>query len=153
MDLAALYRLHGAMVLRRSRRLLRDDAAAPDGVQDVFLKLHECRQDLHEGGLVSWLYVVTTNLCLHRLRAMATRERLNGTLPQETSERPRGADLALARGVLAALPEELATAAAYRFIDEMTHAEIAELLGCSRRHVGDLLARFEAEMESQRRLA
>lgn len=153
MDLAALYRLHGAMVLRRSRRLLRDDAAAQDVVQDVFLKLHECRHDLQQGGLVSWLYVVTTNLCLHRLRAMATRARLNGTMIHETSARARGADLALARSVMAALPEELATVAVYRFIDEMTHAEIAELLGCSRRHVGDLLVRFEAEMESNRRLA
>lgn len=153
MDLAALYRLHGAMVLRRSRRLLRDDAAAQDAVQDVFLKLHECRQEFQESGLVSWLYVVTTNLCLQRLRAMATRERLNGALAPETSARARGADLVLARSVLATLPEELATVAVYRFIDEMTHAEIAELLGCSRRHVGDLLVRFEAEMESKRRLA
>lgn len=153
MDLAALYRLHGAMVLRRSRRLLRDDAAAQDAVQDVFLKLHECRQEFKESGLVSWLYVVTTNLCLQRLRAMATRERLNGALAPETSARARGADVVLARSVLATLPEELATVAVYRFIDEMTHAEIAELLGCSRRHVGDLLVRFEAEMESKRRLA
>ncbi len=153
MDLAALYRLHGAMVLRRSRRLLRDDAAAQDAVQDVFLKLHECRQEFQESGLVSWLYVVTTNLCLQRLRAMATRERLGGALAPETSARARGADLVLARSVMATLPEELATVAVYRFIDEMTHAEIAELLGCSRRHVGDLLVRFEAEMESKRRLA
>jgi CRP-like cAMP-binding protein len=35
----------------------------------------------------------------------------------------------------------------------MTHAEIAEMMGCSRRHIGDLMARFETEMESQRRLA
>lgn len=153
MDLAALYRLHGAMVLRRARRLLRDDAAAQDVVQDVFLKLHECRAELQQGGLVSWLYVVTTNFCLKRLRTMATRERLHGTMNQETSERARGVDLALARSAMAALPEELATVAVYRFVDELTHAEIADLLGCSRRHVGDLLARLTAEMDSQRRLA
>lgn len=153
MDVSALYRLHGAMVLRRARRLLRNDAAAQDTVQDVFLKLHECQQELQEGGLVAWLYVVTTNLCLKRLRSMATRERLHGTMNQESSERARSADLALARSVMAALPEELATVAVYRFVDEMTHAEIAELLGCSRRHVGDLLARLATAMDPQRRFA
>ena len=153
MDVAALYRLHGAMVLRRARRLLRDDAAAQDIVHDVFLTLHERRDELHGGGVVSWLYVVTTNLCLKRLRAATTRARLQPELATAGHEPPRGEALILVRHLLAQLPEELATAAIYRFVDEMTHAEIAELLGCSRRHVGNLLMRFDDEMTLQRRPA
>jgi DNA-binding transcriptional regulator LsrR (DeoR family) len=36
------------------------------------------------------------------------------------------------------------------YFDQMTQAEIAEVMGCSRRHVGDLLERFRREMERER---
>lgn len=153
MDVAASYHLHGAMVLRRARRLLRDQAAAQDIVHDVFLLMHERRSEVREDSVVSWLYIVTTNLCLQRLRSATTRARLNATIAFAESEPPRGDALVEVRSLLAELPEELAVTAMYRFVDEMTHAEIAELMGCSRRHVGDLLVRLETLMESQRRLA
>jgi RNA polymerase sigma-70 factor (ECF subfamily) len=42
------------------------------------------------------------------------------------------------------LPEPLGHVAVYYYLDELTHEEIAELLGCSRRHVGNLLVRLSA---------
>ena len=42
------------------------------------------------------------------------------------------------------LPEQLALVAVYYHVDELTHEEISELLGCSRRQVGKLLARLLA---------
>lgn len=168
-DVAALYRQHGAMVFRRARQLLKDAAAAQDAVHDVFITLHERQTELADSGVVSWLYVVTTNLCLKRLRSAATRARLSpevktaaaassGASMGATLEDPlrapaRGEELAAIRGILAGLPEELAAVAVYRFVDEMTQAEIAEVMGCSRRHIGDLLARFELAMAPARRLA
>jgi RNA polymerase sigma-70 factor (ECF subfamily) len=151
-DVAALYRKHGAMVLRRARRVLRDEASAQDVVHDVFLTLAERRGELASTGVVSWLYVVTTNVCLKRLRRDATRARLDESLERPLAAPARGEDLAMIRSALAALPEELAAVAVYRFVDEMTHAEIADLMGCSRRHIGDLLGRFERAMEPARRL-
>lgn len=150
-DVADLYRKHGAMVLRRARRVLADDETARDVAHDVFIALHERRSELHEIGIISWLYIVTTNLCLKRLRAAATRSRLGIALEDSPAVAPRGEDLAVIRGVLAALPEELAAVAIYRFVDEMTHAEIAAIMGCSRRHIGDLLNRFERATASARR--
>jgi DNA-directed RNA polymerase specialized sigma24 family protein len=82
-----------------------------------------------------------------------TRARLDSTITVVDGEPARGVALAQARSSLAHLPAEVAVAVVYRYVDEMTHAEIAEMMGCSRRHVGDLMARFETEMESQRRLA
>ena len=151
-DVAALYRRHGAMVFRRARRLLREEAAAQDVVQDVFIILAERRGELADTGMVSWLYVVTTNLCLKRLRSAATRSRLADSIEQPLRAPASGEDLAAIRGALAALPEELAAVVVYRFVDEMTHAEIAAMMGCSRRHIGDLLGRFERAMEPARRL-
>jgi len=149
-DVAALYRQHGAMVFRRARRLLADEEAARDIVHDVFITLHERQDELQDTGMVSWLYVVVTNRCLKRLRTAATRARLVGTLDQAQHAPARGETVAAIRRVLATLPEELATVAVYRFVDEMTHAEIATMMGCSRRHIGDLLVRFELAMAPTR---
>lgn len=120
-DVAALYRQHGAMVFRRARQLLKDAAAAQDAVHDVFVTLHERKNELVDGGVVSWLYVVTTNLCLKRLRSAATRARLSpevktaaasssgaalGTSLDEPLRSPaRGEDVAAIRAVLANLPK------------------------------------------------
>jgi RNA polymerase sigma-70 factor (ECF subfamily) len=41
------------------------------------------------------------------------------------------------------LPEDVAAAVVYHHLDGMTHAEVAELLGCSRRQVGYLLERAQ----------
>lgn len=146
-DVAALYVQHGALVFRRARRLLKDEEAARDVVHDVFISLHERRHTTQDTGMISWLYVVTTHLCLKRLRAAATHARLATAIEPPLPLPARGADLAAVRGVLATLPEELATVAVYRFVDEMTHAEIAAIMGCSRRHIGDLLSRFEHAIE------
>lgn len=43
--------------------------------------------------------------------------------------------------VLRRLPEDHARAIVYYYIDELSQAEVAELMGCSRRHVGNLLSR------------
>jgi DNA-directed RNA polymerase specialized sigma24 family protein len=45
------------------------------------------------------------------------------------------------RRLLARLPLELAEVVVYYYVDEMTHDEIAEQIGCSRRQIGNLLAR------------
>lgn len=156
MDVAALYRLHGAMVLRRATRLLADKDAAQDVVHDVFMTLHQRQHTLQDFGMVSWLYVVTTNCCLKRLRTNSAQARLlaaKASMFEGTKGEDSSLDRVEVRNVLATLPQDLAAVAIYRFVDEMTHEEIAEVMGCSRRHIGDLLERFERAMEPTRRFA
>jgi RNA polymerase sigma-70 factor (ECF subfamily) len=148
LDVADLYRKHGGMVFRRARVILGDDERARDIVQDVFLLLHRQRGVLRSGGLVSWLYTTTTHRCFNALRNHGTRSRLLGEAraSMTTEQQDRSEPLVLLRGLLPDLDEELALLAVYRFVDEMTHAEIAAQLGCSRRHVGDLLVRLEERL-------
>ena len=54
-----------------------------------------------------------------------------------------------ARSVLAQLPDDLACAAVYYYVDELSHREIAEVMGCSRRHIGNLLARLARWTQGQ----
>jgi RNA polymerase sigma-70 factor (ECF subfamily) len=82
---------------------------------------------------------------LNRLRNATNRARLlaEKVEPVEPAgASPSAETRAEVRQILAKVPEELARVAVYYYLDDMTHKEIADHLGCSRRHVGDLLVRF-----------
>ncbi|MFT3698243.1 MAG: sigma-70 family RNA polymerase sigma factor [Kofleriaceae bacterium] len=142
-ELDKLYREHGHAVLRRARRILRNDEDARDVVQDVYLAL--CRDDRFQGksGIATYLYAAATHACLNRLRDGKNRTRLLEIRTSRDSTEPATAETTtLATEILHQLNADEAELAVYLFCDELTHDEIADLLGCSRRHVGDLALRL-----------
>ena len=152
-EIEAVYREHGHVVLRRARRILGNDTDAREVLQEIFLSLLD-RPDQFDrrSAVTTFLYAMTTNACLNRLR---NQRRRAGLLAREARAEGAaagegGATLDAAR-LLADLPERLAQVAVHYFIDEMTHEEIAEVLGVSRRQVGNLVARVQEE--ARRRLA
>jgi DNA-directed RNA polymerase specialized sigma24 family protein len=48
----------------------------------------------------------------------------------------------LVRGMLRSLPGQLARVVVYRYFDSMTQEELSHCMGCSRRKVGDMLAKL-----------
>ncbi len=154
-DVDALYRQHAPAVFRRAHRLLGDDAEAHEVVHDLFLSLFE-RPDQYRGAstMTTFLYAATTHACLNRLRNARTRarlaqENLGGVAP--AGQVPSPEQVALLRDALGRMPEELARVLVYVHVDELTHEEAARLLGCSRRHVGDLLERATAWVQRTER--
>jgi len=73
LDVEALSVRYGAMVLRRCRRLLRDEDEALDACQDVFVRLLVSRARLDGAYPSSLLYRIATNVCLNRIRDRARR--------------------------------------------------------------------------------
>jgi RNA polymerase sigma factor (sigma-70 family) len=144
-ELDALYRAHGHAVLRRARRLLRDEDAARDVVQDVFLDIFN-RPEAFEArsGIATYLYAATTHACLNRLRNGKTRARLVAleSAGRSHAQAAQAETRAIAAELLAGLSDDEATLAVYVFCDELTHEEIAELVGASRRTVGNLVTRL-----------
>jgi RNA polymerase sigma-70 factor (ECF subfamily) len=148
------YRSHAGHVFRRARRLLGSDADAHEVVQDVFLSLLE-RPEQYAGrsSFTTFLYSATTHACLNRIRSQKNRARLlerenlqmldaaDGSAPLSPEKRIE------LHGLLRRMPEEWARAAVYHYLDDLGHEEIARLLECSRRHVGNLLARVAAWAE------
>jgi RNA polymerase sigma-70 factor (ECF subfamily) len=143
--LEELYVTHGPAVLRRARQLLGNEEEARDVLQDVFASL--LRRPEQFGGHSSpmtFLYSMTTNSALGRLRSRRTQGRLLRE-HHAGAEEPRGAGpeaLVWLRDRLVSLPEELAMVAVYYHLDEMTQDEIAGVMGCSRQWVGKLLRRL-----------
>lgn len=152
-ELETIYRAHGPSVLRRARAILGNDAEAQEVLQDLFMGFAAEPGPLLEArSRVAFLYQATTNRCLNTMRNAKNRLRLLDARGCELA--PPRADAAgpevrtLARDALLQLDDDSARAAIYHHVDGMTHAEIARLLGCSRRHVGNLLQRLPATAAS-----
>jgi RNA polymerase sigma-70 factor (ECF subfamily) len=147
--LEQVYRDYGHIVLRRALQLLASEADAREVLHDVFVSLLD-RPEQFQGrsSLVTFLYSMTTNACRNLVRNRQTRAALT---ERELGWRPpvvvaSNDERQLAWQLLANLPERLACIAVYYFIDEMTHDEIADIVGVSRRQVGHLVARAQKEM-------
>ena len=145
-----LYRSHGHIVLRRARALLGSEEDAQEALQEVFASLLRAPHSLRNAtSAVGWLYQSTTHFCLNQLRNRRTGARLlqSSVAPAPAHVAGRGGEvLAELRRVLSRLPADVAAATVYHHLDGMTHAEVAGLLGCSRRKVGYLLERAQRSL-------
>jgi RNA polymerase sigma-70 factor, ECF subfamily len=137
---------YGPMVYRRALMLLGDRHEAEDATQEVFVRaLKSVEQFRAESSVSTWLYRITTNYCLNQVRNRTTRRRLLEAHAQEDEVDPNTvepANLIAIRRLLAEADERQARAAVYVYVDGMRREEVAELLGCSVRTVGNLLDRF-----------
>jgi RNA polymerase sigma-70 factor (ECF subfamily) len=147
---AAMYTTHGHVVLRRAQQILKNAQEAEDVLQEIFASLLQNPSSFEaRSRATTFLYAMTTNRCLNRLRDRTTRKRL--------LERERRSDVVPARSenwtemteMLGRLPHDLAEVVVYYYLDEMTQDEIADQIGCSRRQVGHLLDRAVALWKSE----
>lgn len=145
---AELYRVYGPLVLRRARAMLGDEQAARDAAHDVFVKvLGALGEFKNEASPVTWLYRVTTNHCLNVLRGRLRRPEVahdGHDAPLGDEDEVSVDERLTLTAVLARVPEHLREIAVYYYLDQMSHEEIAQLMGVSRRTVGNRLTEFHA---------
>jgi len=151
--ISTIYRRHAPTVFRRAQQILGNRADAHEVVQDVFLSLFENpTQFAGLSALTTFLYAMTTHTCLNRLRNQKNRARLLAEHLDGAEENPAGLTAeqrVILQRALATMPDELAQVAVYRCVDGLSHEEIARILSCSRRHVGNLLERVTEWGKSQ----
>jgi RNA polymerase sigma-70 factor (ECF subfamily) len=145
-DLEDLFCRYRRSVLRRANAILGDRDAAKDTVQEVFMRAMNSRVEI--GRLESpmrWLYRVTTNLCLNRLRDVARQKRILGASgPAPPSDHGQADAAITVRALLRNVSPALQEIAVYYFVDHMSQDEISEMLGIPRRTVGHRLEQFRA---------
>lgn len=145
--LEELYRRHAAAVLARCRYLLREEEAARDAAQDVFVRALRALPEL-EGAAspTAFLLRAATNHCLNVLRASraAWRDEV-ARLARDRTERGIAPDAReLVRALLGAASQEAQEIAVLYFVDELTQAEIAAETGRSLPTVRKRLREFLA---------
>jgi RNA polymerase sigma-70 factor (ECF subfamily) len=144
------YVRYGPALQRKAERMLQHRDDARDLVQSLFL-------DLLQSGDVQpslpFLYRAVTNRCLNLMRDQKNRARLlaqrdpalRGPTRTSCEEHAIGVDLLLklARDLDADTCEMLV----YRYVDDLSQDEIAELTGVSRKTVGKRLERARAAVQ------
>jgi RNA polymerase sigma-70 factor (ECF subfamily) len=139
-----LYRTYGPSVLRRARVLLGDEQSARDAMQEVFVRAMQSKVEFHEGvSPMTWFYRVTTNYCLNTIRNQSRRLRVLSSQPLVEAAESGAEDRVAIKEILGRVPEELGQIAVYYFVDHMKQEEIAELIGVSRRTIGNRLEEFK----------
>lgn len=147
-DVAELYRSHSAMVHRRVLRFF-PPQEAEEVVHEVFLKVVEQIATFRgDASPTTWLYRMTTNHCINRVRdrdrrAQLWRARGSGWTHEVTA--PEQETATFLRELWRELDLELVEVGVLYFLDGLTHAEIARIVGCSRRTVGNRLEAIRAQ--------
>lgn len=152
-DVEALYRRHGGMVLRRCRSMLGHEEEAVDAMHDTFVELLRRRDRLTDEAPSSLLYHTATFVCLNRLRSRRRRPESSGaSLVERIAALDEPEERSLARGVLHALfggaPQSSRVIAVLHLHDGLTLAETAEAVGLSVSGVRKRLRGLRAELQS-----
>lgn len=154
-QISSLFQQHGPRVYRRALRVLGNPADAEEATQEIFIRVLSRIGDFQQRSqLTTWLYQITTNYCLNLIRDRSRRTELyEARIKPMAGDAELGAarsdDLVLLRKLLAGADEQQAQAAIYVFLDGMSHQEAAEVLGVSKRTVGNLIERFQKWAQEQ----
>ena len=145
------YRRHGPMVLRRCRALLRNESAASDALQDVFVLLLRNQGRLEADRPASLLLRVATHVCLNRLRSARRQPwdladaNLLAIAGSVAPERAWLARLHLDSALSQAL-RSTALIAVLHHVDGLTHEEVAREVGLSASGVRKRLRGLKADL-------
>lgn len=150
-----LYETYSARLLALCRRYARDAAEAEDLMQEAFVKIFRVIGRFRwtrPGSLYSWMSRVVLNLAFDsakRRRRLAAQlvdaESLAGEIPDEPDyEETLSVPAGVLREIIAALPEGYRTVFELYCIEELSHKEIAALLGIKEKSSSASLARARA---------
>lgn len=123
-DLSTLYRRQREAMVRLARLLTGSTAVAEDLVQEAFLKMHQqSQQPLNPDG---YLRTTVANLARSHLR----RLRLERRLPQSGRFTFEDPEVDETWAAVCRLPFRQRAVLALRFYEDLSEADIAEVLGC-----------------------
>jgi RNA polymerase sigma-70 factor (ECF subfamily) len=139
------------MVLRRCRKLLRDDSSARDAMHDVFVQILSRSDVLDDRAPSSLLFRIATNVCLNRIRSRRRRpEDGDPDLVEQIASSTDPGERSYARSVLDVLfrhePEDTAVIAVLHLVDKMTLEEVASEVGMSVSGVRKRLAKLRTKL-------
>ena len=155
-----LYGKFGPTIYARSKRLLRDGAAAEDATQDVFMKVLKhldtaFPQGTSDDAVLQWIHRITTNHCLNVIRDSKRHAEPVEHVPEMVDDEFEDSVVTrdFAQRLLAATPDELKAPAVMYHSRGIEQSKVAAELGVSRRTVLYRLAEFTRRAMRMQELA
>ena len=140
-------------------RMLGDRAEAEEIAQEVFLRVHRSVGEFRgESKLSTWLYAITSRLCLNRLASSDRRQRradpdalhdVPSSTADASAELERGELETALRDAIAALPEERRIVVVLRDVEGLSYEEIASALELELGTVRSRLHRARTDLKSK----
>lgn len=150
-DVEGYFRQYGPMVLRRCRRLLRDEELAVDAMQDTFVQLLRYQNRLRHEAPSRLLYRMATNVCLNRIRSKRRHpEDADDALVAAIAaidEEPARLARSLLERLFAREQPSTRVIAVLHLLDGLTLEEVAEQVGLSVSGVRKRLRPLRAKLE------
>jgi RNA polymerase sigma-70 factor, ECF subfamily len=149
-DVDAYYRDLAPMVLRRCRRLLRDEEKAVDAMHDTFVNLLRAEERLRDEAPSSLLLRIATRVCLNLLRSERRRPEDRdeaALLAIAASDEPEARSLSrlVVRRLLGREQESTRVMAVLHYVDGLTLEEVGREVGLTaaavRKRLGGLRRR------------
>jgi len=149
-----LYEEYHQKVYSTAITMLGNTEDAEDAVQEVFMKIYrKISYFKGKSKIGTWLYRIAVNVCIDHVRRNKVRRAKSVSLEESSlislTENGEKADSSVASGELnritkiaiMQLSPKLRTVVVLRELQELTHSEIAGILGCSKGTVSSRLTR------------
>jgi RNA polymerase sigma-70 factor (ECF subfamily) len=135
-DVEALYRKYGPMVMRRCKRLLQDEERAMDAMQDTFVRVLRHADRLNDRAPSSLLYCIATNVCLNILRSDRRHPKISGdeillNVASAEDVEEKAVTRHFLEGIFRRERSSTRVMAVLHYVDKMTLEEVAEHVGLS----------------------
>ena len=162
-----LVRRFQGRVMNLITRVLNDRECSDDLAQEVFVRVYQNRARFDPRQQFStWLYAIATNFVKDRYRYRARhpqvsldaenvttsgrnfKERIREECPTPSEQLQAQERAEIVRRAIADLPEELGTPLLLSEYEELSHARIGEILGCSEKAIETRLYRARQRLRS-----
>jgi RNA polymerase sigma-70 factor (ECF subfamily) len=158
---------HQTSVLNLIYRFIGDRTQARDLAQEVFLRVWQAAKTYRpEAKFTTWIYRIATNGCFNELKSSRRKkwfsfhqsdEHSGNTLEETLSDSaPSAEDLLLEKersrqlsDALQSLPDNQRMALVLKRYDDLSYAEIAQIIGCSVSAVESLLVRAKRTLQEK----
>ena len=158
---------HQTAVLNLIYRFIGDRTQAKDLAQGAFIRVWQAAKTYKpEAKFTTWLYRITANLCSNELKSARRRrwfqfrrsnEDNEGNIEETFSDgSPTAEDLLLEKersrqisDALQSLPDNQRMALVLKRYDDLSYAEIAQIIGCSVSAVESLLVRAKRTLQEE----
>jgi RNA polymerase sigma-70 factor, ECF subfamily len=156
-DIERYYRDFGPVVLRRCRRLLRDEEEAVDAMHDTFVRLLRANDRLVHRAPVGLLLQMATRVCLNRLRAaqrhpVGEEDEVLAAIACERDPEERSVARSLLSVLLGREQRSTRVMAVLHFVDGLTLEEVGREVGLGaaavRRRLRELRTRVAARAQA-----